>query len=601
MPTKYSVEPRRMSLQGNEVLSATPENAEFYGVYLRGINEHWGVGGKGPDGENLWNHLRDFPTQEAAQQFIYFLESNKPQLELLQHGSPVKILGVGYSPSTDARLDGKPTHYVADGGLKKYERPVVATWEIDRYLKTGETSPELAANALTLHDFSEFSPFEQQNLKEFAKDTLSDPSFRSFRALETQYARDAGAVIPKGVNFRMFIIDDMPESLRDFVFQQKEKKEYRFHISSVMNDGTMEGLLERVTGDNSLHTMVRFTPGPLGGYQANAGFPDGDSFRLSLSQENSSDYLLRLFSKSQDQQGQEVLTEQPISPTHLHHSRESWTPAEDEKGQLIVSPLEQGMLAKIALNEHRVGTTTYASSIIHGQADKIVFDALQSAGLVWHNPQNELVGLTDAGQGIYQNDVQRITPLQKDMLVKIARSEYTSVNGAVPKNADETGTWANVIIETVQDKGVFTSLVNAGLVKHNGLQGKNAELALTDAGFAVYQRIEPPIVTVHPLITKLEAIAHHPAIQRFQTLPPDMPERAKALYGDTLLRNHRDLARLYEETKKEMQKMDRTDSDLLNKVLQTAGNLPDLEAGVSGNLASALQSVTIPTNTLRKP
>jgi N12 class adenine-specific DNA methylase len=81
------------------------------------------------------------------------------------------------------------------------------------------------------------------------------------------------------------------------------------------------------------------------------------------------------------------------------------------------------------------------------------------------------------------------TPLQQDMLYKIARSEYTTVNGAIPKNAQETETWADTIIETAEDKGVFTSIKNAGLVWHSG-EKKDAGVGLTEAGFLLYEKIE---------------------------------------------------------------------------------------------------------------
>jgi N12 class adenine-specific DNA methylase len=84
------------------------------------------------------------------------------------------------------------------------------------------------------------------------------------------------------------------------------------------------------------------------------------------------------------------------------------------------------------------------------------------------------------------------TPLQQAMLFKIARSEHTSINGAMPRNAGETETWADTIIETPQDKGVFTSLQNAGLVWHSG-EKEDAGVGLTDTGFALYQAIEDAI------------------------------------------------------------------------------------------------------------
>lgn len=81
-----------------------------------------------------------------------------------------------------------------------------------------------------------------------------------------------------------------------------------------------------------------------------------------------------------------------------------------------------------------------------------------------------------------------MTDLQKKMLIKIARSEYTSINGSEPNNYYETETWANVIIESAQDKGVFTSLVNADLAIYLGY-GEDAGVRLTKSGFDAYKKI----------------------------------------------------------------------------------------------------------------
>lgn len=82
-----------------------------------------------------------------------------------------------------------------------------------------------------------------------------------------------------------------------------------------------------------------------------------------------------------------------------------------------------------------------------------------------------------------------VTPLQQAMLLKIARSEFTTINGGIPGNASETETWADAIIESAEDKGVFTSLKNAELVWHSG-EKKDAGVGLTEKGFAIYQAIE---------------------------------------------------------------------------------------------------------------
>lgn len=93
-----------------------------------------------------------------------------------------------------------------------------------------------------------------------------------------------------------------------------------------------------------------------------------------------------------------------------------------------------------------------------------------------------------------------VTPLQARMLVKIARNEMTQLNGGEPRNSDEINVWADCVIETAQDKGTFTSLLNAGLVWHDS--PVNPERApedlsscgcgLTDKGFEVYKSMNAP-------------------------------------------------------------------------------------------------------------
>ena len=80
------------------------------------------------------------------------------------------------------------------------------------------------------------------------------------------------------------------------------------------------------------------------------------------------------------------------------------------------------------------------------------------------------------------------TPLQAAMLHKIARNEFTAVNSAEPSTLADIGwVWADCVIEDAEDKGVFTSLVNAGLAKHSGNKGRDAGVTLTQAGFDAYK------------------------------------------------------------------------------------------------------------------
>lgn len=97
-----------------------------------------------------------------------------------------------------------------------------------------------------------------------------------------------------------------------------------------------------------------------------------------------------------------------------------------------------------------------------------------------------------------------MTPLQFDMLKNIARNDHTPVNGAEPKTIDDVSwVWADCVIETVQDKGVFTSLVNAGLAKHSGHKGRDACVTLTQAGFDAYKAAQARTDQIVELAAKL--------------------------------------------------------------------------------------------------
>lgn len=81
-----------------------------------------------------------------------------------------------------------------------------------------------------------------------------------------------------------------------------------------------------------------------------------------------------------------------------------------------------------------------------------------------------------------------ITKLQSNMLKKIALNDYTPINGAVPTRREDAETWQEMIIETSQDKGVFTSLLNKKLVWSNG-GGEEAACGLTEDGFQEFLKL----------------------------------------------------------------------------------------------------------------
>lgn len=82
------------------------------------------------------------------------------------------------------------------------------------------------------------------------------------------------------------------------------------------------------------------------------------------------------------------------------------------------------------------------------------------------------------------------TALQTAMIVKIATSENTSYNGDVEPflsgaaHAYESSTWTSVIVQSAQDKGVLTSLINANLVRHFHA-GDDSTVELTESGLEI--------------------------------------------------------------------------------------------------------------------
>lgn len=80
---------------------------------------------------------------------------------------------------------------------------------------------------------------------------------------------------------------------------------------------------------------------------------------------------------------------------------------------------------------------------------------------------------------------------QKRMLVKIARSPYTCMDGGMPFEASDTLTWADTVIENVEDETVFDYMMILGLVIQEGI-GKDSRIRLTEDGFKEFQEIFNP-------------------------------------------------------------------------------------------------------------
>jgi predicted transcriptional regulator len=51
----------------------------------------------------------------------------------------------------------------------------------------------------------------------------------------------------------------------------------------------------------------------------------------------------------------------------------------------------------------------------------------------------------------------------------------------------DSAVWTSMIVESKQDKGTLTSLINAGYVFHED-EGRDSQVGLTDTGFLVMKQ-----------------------------------------------------------------------------------------------------------------
>lgn len=93
-----------------------------------------------------------------------------------------------------------------------------------------------------------------------------------------------------------------------------------------------------------------------------------------------------------------------------------------------------------------------------------------------------------------------MTPLQTRMIRKISGNTLNDAHGK-PANAQGTETWIDGIVETPEDRSVFDSLVEAGIVYHRYAQkvmqdgvrfipDSEYRVGLTEAGFAAYLALQ---------------------------------------------------------------------------------------------------------------
>jgi hypothetical protein len=85
--------------------------------------------------------------------------------------------------------------------------------------------------------------------------------------------------------------------------------------------------------------------------------------------------------------------------------------------------------------------------------------------------------------------MKKPTELQYNLLVKMLEDDFTNFNGDAKallesNDPNESTTWASGVLETAQDKGTFTSLLNADLVWHTS-EGRESKVGFTASGFEI--------------------------------------------------------------------------------------------------------------------
>lgn len=529
------VKETRLESNNNGVYSV-----DKYAVRAAGINEHWGLGGKRPDAEKISNWLRDFHSEREAQAFINWLKGNVPLLENLKAGNPVTILGVPYQSTFDKGPDNRPTHYVPQVAIQRNEPGVyqaVATWEIDRYLRVGEVSPSLASNAM-IEQPPSLSPMERENLLRFAENACRDPSFKDFRYIETAYYRDMGARVPDGVNFRDTYLDDMPKPLQDFVRtgmfpQDREKLEYTIEAKKIDGDVVVPA------GTEDAELWGVYLKGISEHWGVNGKDPDAKNLKNHLYDFPSPAAAYEFVSQ-------------------LEAERAKILPAVERHAPVTILGVTYQPKVPAPSHDYRAEGSRYSlPDVASWEIRRYALTGELSPALA----ANALVG-----------DTNKLSPFQKEALQhfaemaqtdpslssfrKLESAYYKDSGGQLPENV-------NLRVFTVDDVKVLRDFV---------LQQST------------------------PIENLLHEILKHPAVQEYQKMQtmPHMPERAKAMYADSLLRNYPELSEKIEAAKVEARTLGTAPITVQQKIAELAKNFPDLEAGISGNLASTLrQSVSV--------
>ncbi len=165
-------------------------------------------------------HVGEFTSQASAQEHIRWLRSEEMNglREQIRQAQLVTIAGVPYEPILND--DGGLSHYIVSDGLQRTDMPMIAPWELQQYLHTGNLSPEMATQQLQNAASSghEFTATERAALQRFAREADADLQFQKYRAQEGDYLLYLGG---SREDARKFSLADLPASMQTFVQENR--------------------------------------------------------------------------------------------------------------------------------------------------------------------------------------------------------------------------------------------------------------------------------------------------------------------------------------------------------------------------------------------
>ena len=158
----------------------------------------------------------EFASRAAAQEHVNWLQSEEMNglREQIRQAQPLTIAGVSYDPVLND--DGGLTHYIVSDSLQRTDMPLIAPWELQQYLYTGNLSPEMATQQWqnVANSGYEFTATERASLQRFAREADADPRFQRYHAQEGDYLVYLGG---SRANARNFSLADLPASMQTFV------------------------------------------------------------------------------------------------------------------------------------------------------------------------------------------------------------------------------------------------------------------------------------------------------------------------------------------------------------------------------------------------